>query len=119
MAREEVIRALRGRAALISRRPRGRPTRLTLPPCFRWIIPAVLVLIPLAAIAQDPAPLSATEEASLDAVREFARLTAERYRMVAPLEISVASWVGNPSLPQYASSPAVYTGGQLYVSRRL
>src|SRR5262245_48616432 len=96
-----------------------RSMRLTLPPCFRWIIPAVLVLIPMAASAQDPGALSAVEEASLQELRDFASLTAERYRMVAPLEISVASWVGNPSLPQYASSPAVYTGGQLYVNRRL
>lgn len=93
--------------------------RLTRRSWPRWIVPAVLGLAPLAAAAQDPGPLSAVEEASLQEVREFARLTAERYRMVAPLEVSVASWVGNPSLPQYASSPAVYTGGQLFVSRRL
>jgi hypothetical protein len=93
--------------------------RLTLRSWLSWIVPTILGLVPLAASAQDPGALSAVEEASLQEVRDFASLTAERYRMVAPLEISVASWVGNPSLPQYASSPAVYTGGQLYVSRRL
>ena len=39
--------------------------------------------------------------------------------MVAPLEVSVASWVGNPSLSQFASSPAVYTGGSLFLNHRL
>ena len=47
------------------------------------------------------------------------RATAQRYRMVAPLEVSVASWVGNPSMPQYAASPAVYTRGSLFLNRRL
>src|SRR5262245_51165975 len=93
--------------------------RVTLRSWLRWIVPAVLGLAHLAATAQDAGLLSAMEEASLQEIREFARLTAERYRMVAPLENSVASWVGNPSLPQYASSPAVYTGGRLFLSRRL
>jgi hypothetical protein len=30
--------------------------------------------------------------------------------MVAPLQVSVASWVGNPALSQYAESPAVRAG---------
>jgi hypothetical protein len=86
---------------------------------LRSIILAVLTLTPLAALAQGIAPLTADEEASLQAVRDFVRATAQRYRMVAPLEVSVAPCVGNPSLPQYASSPAVYTGGSLFLNRRL
>jgi hypothetical protein len=39
--------------------------------------------------------------------------------MLAPLEISVAPWVGSSALPKYAASPAVYTGGALYLNRRL
>jgi hypothetical protein len=39
--------------------------------------------------------------------------------MVAPLEVSVASWVGTGSVPQYAKASAVYTGGTLYVNRRV
>jgi len=33
--------------------------------------------------------------------------------------VSVASWVGNPSLPQYASTPAVKSGNQLFLNRRI
>jgi hypothetical protein len=65
------------------------------------------------------APLSAEEEVSLQAIRDFVQATARRYRMVAPLEVSVASWVGTGALPQYASAPAVYTRGTLYLNRRL
>jgi hypothetical protein len=78
-----------------------------------------LVLISADASAQGSTPLSAEEEASLQEIRQFALATAERYRMVAPLEVSVASWVGSGSLPEYAGAPAVYTRGTLYVSRRL
>jgi hypothetical protein len=75
--------------------------------------------MPPAASAQGTGPLAPDEEASLQQIRDFARAAAQRYRMVAPLEVSVASWVGNPSLPQYASSPAVYTGGGLHLNRRV
>jgi hypothetical protein len=78
-----------------------------------------VVVLPLAAAAQAPAPLGADEEISLQEIRDFVRAAAERYRIVAPLQVSVASWVGNPSLPQYAASPAVYTRGSLYMNRRL
>ncbi|HEY7139061.1 MAG TPA: hypothetical protein VIE44_03105 [Methylomirabilota bacterium] len=93
--------------------------RLTLRPWLRWIVPAVLGPVPFAASAQDPGLLSAVEEASLREVRDFASLTAERYRMVAPLQVSVVPWVGSSSVSQYASSPAVYSRGSLYLSRRL
>jgi hypothetical protein len=86
---------------------------------LRWIALAFLVAIPLGAVAQSAAPLSAEEEASLQEIREFARATAQRYRMVALLEVSVASWVGSDALPQYASAPAVYTRGALYLNRRV
>jgi hypothetical protein len=75
--------------------------------------------MPLAAPAQDTGRLAPDEEASLQQIRDFVRATAQRYRMLAPLEVSVASWVGTGSLPQYASSPAVYTRGGLYLNRRL
>jgi hypothetical protein len=89
-------------------------------PSWLRAIPVVCcLLVPLATRAQGTGALTPDEEASLQQVRDFARVTAERYRMVAPLEVSVASWVGSPSLPQYASSPAVYTGGTLYLNRRL
>jgi hypothetical protein len=94
---------------------------------LRRVVLAVLAAIPLDGLAQGTAapnaplsgPLSAEEEASLQEIRDFARATAQRYRMVAPLEVSVASWVGTPALPQYASAPAVYTRGALYLNRRL
>jgi hypothetical protein len=86
---------------------------------LRAVILACLTLSPLVATAQDAGPLAADEEASLQQIRDFVRATAQHYRMLAPLEISVASWVGNSSLPQYASSPAVYTRGGLYLNRRL
>jgi hypothetical protein len=85
---------------------------------LRSFVLVLLVLIPLTSRAQD-APLTADEEASLESVRDFVRATAERYRMLSTLDVSVASWVGNPSLPQYASSPAVKTGNQLFLNRRL
>jgi hypothetical protein len=69
--------------------------------------------------APPSAPLSDEEEASLQAIRDFVHAAAARYRMVAPLEVSVASWVGTGSLPQYAAAPAVYAGGTLYLNRRL
>jgi hypothetical protein len=83
------------------------------------LVLAGLVLTPLAGRAQSTEPLAADEEASLTEIRELLQAAAERYRMVAPLEVSVASWVGNSALPQYASAPAVYTGGTLYLNRRL
>jgi hypothetical protein len=91
-------------------------------PARAWLGAAALVGLVLASVdapAQGSAPLSLEEEASLQEIRDFALATAERYRMVAPLEVSVASWVGSGSLPQYATAPAVYTRGTLYVSRRL
>ena len=94
-----------------------------------WRAIAVALLIPLtgdpvAVLAQGAgspgSPLSAEEEeASLQEIRDFVQAVAERYRMVAPLEVSVASWVGPGGLPQYASVPAVYTRGALYLNRRL
>jgi hypothetical protein len=86
---------------------------------LRSLALAALTLAPLAARAQDASPLTADEEASLQQVRDLVRATAQHYRMVAPLEVSVASWVGNPSLPEYASSPAVKSGNHLFLNRRL
>ena len=80
---------------------------------------ACLTVMPLAALAQDTGLLAPDEEASLQQVRDFVGAAARRYRMVAPLEVSVASWVGSSSVQQYASSPAVYTRGGLYLNRRL
>jgi hypothetical protein len=77
------------------------------------------MVAPLVVCAQVGAPLSADEEASLQSVRDFVGATAHRYRMVSTLDVSVASWVGNPSLPQYASSPAVKSGNQLFLNRRI
>jgi hypothetical protein len=87
-----------------------------------WLSPfalAALIVVPHAVQAQDSAPLTAEEEASLQSIRDFVGATAKRYRMVSTLDVSVASWVGNPSLPQYASSPAVKSGNQLFLNRRL
>jgi len=87
-----------------------------------WLRPVVfasLTMAPLVALAQGPSLLTADEEASLQEIRDFVGATAERYRMVAPLEVSVAPWVGTGSLPQYGSTPAVYTRGALYLNRRL
>jgi hypothetical protein len=64
-------------------------------------------------------PLSPAEAASLREIRDFVAAAARAYRMAAPLEISVAPWIGSPALPQYAATPAVYTGGALYLNRRL
>jgi hypothetical protein len=90
---------------------------------LRAIVLALLTAIPVDTLAQGAGspspPLSAEEEASLQEIREFVQATAQRYRMVAPLEVSVAPWVGTGSLPQYASAPAVYTRGTLYLNRRL
>jgi hypothetical protein len=87
--------------------------------CLRALALACLVAMPSAVSAQGTGPLAPDEEASLQQIRDFVRAAAQRYRMVAPLEVSVASWVGNPSLPQYAASPAVYTRGGLHLNRRL
>ena len=87
--------------------------------CLRMIVLAALAAMPLAASAQGADPLAPDEQASLQQIREFVQATAQRYQMVTPLEVSVASWVGNPSLPQYASTPAVYTGSSLFLNRRL
>jgi hypothetical protein len=87
--------------------------------CVRVLVLAYLAAMPPAASAQGTGPLAPYEEASLQQIRDFVRATAERYRMVAPLEISVASWVGSSSVQQYASSPAVYTRGGLYLNRPL
>jgi hypothetical protein len=90
---------------------------------LRAILLVFLTAVPIDGLAQGAgapgAPLSAEEEASLQEIRDFVQATAERYRMVAPLEVSVAPWVGTGSLPQYAAAPAVYTRGTLYLSRRL
>ena len=65
------------------------------------------------------ATLSDEEQASLEETRDFVRAAVARYRMLGPLEVSVASWVGPGGLPQYADAPAVYTRGALYLNRRL
>lgn len=95
-------------------------------PARSWLYSIVLLVsagAPLEALAQGASapgePLSAEEETSLQEIREFAQAAAQRYRMVAPLEVAVASWVGTGSLPQYANSSAVYTRGILYVNRRV
>ncbi len=87
--------------------------------CLRVLALACLAAMPCAAFAQGTGPLAPDEEASLQQIRDFVRAAAQRYRMVAPLEVSVASWVGSSSVQQYASSPAVYTRGGLYLNRRL
>ena len=91
-----------------------------------WLPPLLLTLLaaaPPSSLAQPPdspgTPLSAEEEWSLLEIRDFVQATADRYRMVAPLEVSLASWVGPGGLPQYAASPAVYTRGTLYLNRQL
>lgn len=86
---------------------------------LRPLVLAALMVVPFTVGAQDSAPLTAEEEASFQSIRDFVGATAQRYRMVSTLEVSVASWVGNPSLPTYASSPAVKTGNQLFLNRRL
>ena len=93
--------------------------RLTVRSWLSRVVPALLILIPLPVTAQGPGPLSVEEEASLREIQDFVRATAQRYRMVAPLQVSVASWVGNPALSQYAGSPAVYARGTLFLNRRL
>jgi hypothetical protein len=80
---------------------------------------ASLTVLPFAVFAQSADPLTPEEEASLQEIREFVTATAQHYRMVAPLEVSVAAWVGSGALPQYGAAPAVYTGGTLYLNRRL
>jgi hypothetical protein len=93
--------------------------RLTVRSWLSWVVPALLILIPLAVTAQGPGPLSVEEQASLREIQDFVRATAQQYRMIAPLQVSVASWVGNPALSQYAGSPAVYARGTLFLNRRL
>jgi hypothetical protein len=87
--------------------------------CLRVLALACLAAMPSAATAQGTGPLAPDEEASLQQIGDFVRAAAQRYRMVVPLEVSVASWVGSSSVQQYASSPAVYTRGGLYLNRRL
>ena len=87
--------------------------------CLWVIVLACLAAMPPAISAQGTDPLAPDEEASLQQIRDFVEATAQRYGMLAPLEVSVASWVGSPSLPQYASSPAVKSGNQLFLNRRL
>lgn len=92
------------------------------PPARSWL--AVLAFAVVAATApglsgQSGDPLTPEEETSLREIRDFAEKTAARYRMLAPLEVSVAPWVGTGSLPQYATAPAVYTRGALYLGRRV
>src|SRR5688572_19911082 len=91
-------------------------------PVPSWL--AVLAFAVVAATApglhgQYGDPLTLEEEASLREIRDFAEKAAAHYRMLAPLEVSVAPWVGTGSLPQYATAPAVYTRGALYLSRRV
>ncbi len=91
-------------------------------PVALWLRSMALVALavaPVTAWGQETSPLTAEETASLEEIRTLVRSTAQRYRMLAPLEVSVASWVGSPSLPQFASSAAVYKGGALYLSRRV
>ncbi len=73
----------------------------------------------LPTVARADEPLSPAETASLREVRDVVASAARAYGMVAPLEVSVAPWVGSPALPQFAATPAVYTGGALYLNRRL
>ena len=61
--------------------------------CVRALVLTCLVAVPPAASAQGTGPLAPDEEASLQQIRDFVQATAQRYRMVAPLEVSVASWV--------------------------
>ena len=104
-------------------RKRNRRTRLLARTWLRLLALASLGAAPALGLAQAPAPagapLSVEEAVSLQEIRDFVQAAAARYRMVAPLEVSVAPWVGSPSLPKYAETPAVYTGGTLYASRRL
>jgi hypothetical protein len=86
---------------------------------LRSIVFACLTVMPLPVPGQDMNPLAPDEEESLQQTRDFVLATAQHYRMVAPLEVSVVSWVGSSSVPQFASSPAVYTRGGLYLNRRL
>jgi hypothetical protein len=100
-----------------------RPIRSSL----HIVLLALLATCPPRASAQGSGPgsgppstaLTDEERASLEAIRDFVRAAAARYRMLGPLEVSVASWVGTGGLPQYANAPAVYTRGALYLNRRL
>jgi hypothetical protein len=83
------------------------------------LVLALLAAIPLELHGQGGDPLTPDEEASLREIHDFVQATAARYRMLAPLAVSVAPWVGTGALPQYAGAPAVYSGGSLYLSRRL
>ena len=85
----------------------------------RVVVLACLAAMSSVTSAQSTDALAPDEEMSLQQIRDFVGATAQRYRMISPLVVSVASWVGNPSLPQFASSPAVKSGNQLYLNRRL
>jgi hypothetical protein len=85
----------------------------------RVVVLACLTAMSSVTSAQSTDVLAPDEEMSLQQIRDFVGATAQRYRMISPLVVSVASWVGNPSLPQFASSPAVKSGNQLYLNRRL
>jgi hypothetical protein len=85
----------------------------------RVVVLACLAAMSSVTSAQSTDALAPDEEMSLQQIRDFVGATAQRYRMLSPLVVSVASWVGNPSLPQFASSPAVKSGNQLYLNRRL
>jgi len=85
-----------------------------------WAIAlACLATMSFTVSAEDTAPLAPDEEESLQQIQDFVQGTAQRYHMVGTLQVSVAPWVGNPALPQYASTPAVKTGNQLFLNRRL
>ena len=86
---------------------------------LQGVVLAGLVAMSPGLSAQGPDALTPDEEVSLQQIRDFIGAAAQRYRMLAPLEVSVASWVGNPALPQFASSPAVKSGNQLFLNRRL
>ena len=80
--------------------------------CLRVLALACLAAMPSAASAQGTGPLAPDEEASLQQIRDFVRATAERYRMVAPLEVSVASWVGSaPCSSTRRARPCTRAGG--------
>lgn len=93
-------------------------------PAPSWLILVALVLwlLPPAApgvLAQATTALTTEDERNLQEIRDFVKATAQRYGMLAPLEVSVASWVGSPSLPQFANVSAVYTRGAVYLRRQL
>lgn len=85
----------------------------------RRLGPPILVALILAARAASAEPVAPTpaEEQSLEELRDFAEAAARHYRMLTPVEVAVASWLGSPALPQYARTSALYNRGTLYVSR--